>query len=121
MPTINQTLAGARALDMNVSLAVIDIECAYRNFKIDPIDWPLSVLMFQHQYDLDTALPFGARLSSLYIQKVAKFMSRALARQNIQCFIYLDDLFLLLSDQDNTHTQFAQAVHMISSLGLPIN
>lgn len=62
LPTIDQALAKARAMDMNVSLAVIDIERAYRNFRTDPIDWPLSVITFQQKFYLERALPFGARL-----------------------------------------------------------
>lgn len=121
LPTIEQALAKARDMDMNVSLAVIDIERAYRNLRIDPIDWPLSVVTFQRQFYLDVALPFGARLSSLYVQKIAEFISRALSARNITSLIYLDDLFLLLSDTDNTQQQFNEAMHVLRSLGLPIN
>lgn len=91
LPTIDQ----AHDLDMNISAAVIDIERAYRNFKTDPIDWPLSVIKFKDHFYLDLALPFGARLSSLYVQKIAEFIARALAKMNIHCLIYLDDLFVL--------------------------
>lgn len=121
LPTIDQALAKAREMDMNVSLAVIDIERAYRNFRIDPIDWPLSVVTFQGQYFLDVALPFGARLSSLYVQKIAEFISRALAARKITPLIYLHDLFLLLSDEQNTQKQFGEAMYILRSLGLPIN
>lgn len=121
LPTIDHALAKAREMDMNVSLAVIDIERAYRNFRIDPIDWPLSIITFQESFYLDLALPFGARLSSLYVQKIAEFIARALAARNIASFIYLDDLFLLLSDHENTQMQFSEAMHLLRSTGLPIN
>lgn len=44
LPTVQQAIAYIRARDRNVLMAVIDLERAYRNFRGDPIDWPLSVI-----------------------------------------------------------------------------
>lgn len=57
-----------KILQMDVVIAVIDIERAYRNYRSDPIDWPLLVISFDGQFYIDLGLPFGARLSSIYVQ-----------------------------------------------------
>lgn len=60
-------------------------------------------------------------MSSLYVQKVAEFISRALAKIDISCLIYLDDLFFLLPNNQSANEKFSQAMKMITNLGLPIN
>lgn len=121
LPTIDHAIAIARAMNFQILAAVIDIERAYRNYRADPLDWPLLVIAAQNQYYIDIELPFGARLSSLYVQKIAEFITRALAARDIQALVYLDDIYLLLPEDQLPHQKFAQAMTLIRALGLPIN
>lgn len=68
LPAVEQALDIAKLFDFDVYVGIVDIERAYRNFGTDPLDWPLSVIEVQQNFYLDVALPFGARLSSLYMQ-----------------------------------------------------
>lgn len=121
LPTVQQALAVIRARNLDVLMAVIDIERAYRNFRGDPLDWPLSVIQYDNSFYIDVALPFGARMSSLCVQKVAEFINRALSQRGIQCLIYLDDLFLFLPTDGSAYSKFNQALAFLRSLGLPVN
>lgn len=121
LPTISQAVAFIRARRLDVLMAVIDIERAYRNFRGDPLDWPLSVIQFDNKFYIDVALPFGARMSSLYVQKVAEFLARALLARSIPSLIYLDDLFLFLPNDHTAGSKFNEALGFIRDLGLPVN
>lgn len=121
LPNIQDALTIARAFDFDVLAAVIDIERAYRNYRADPLDWPLLIIEFDHQFYIDIGLPFGARLSSLYVQKIPEFLMRALSHRHIKALVYLDDLYFLFPKSQNAHAKFAEAMAIIRSLGLPIN
>lgn len=121
LPSTNDAVHMAKILDLDVVVAVIDIERAYRNYRSDPIDWPLLVIAFDNRYYIDLGLPFGARLSSLYVQRIADFITRVLASEGILCAMYLDDLFIICHKQSNAQQQLTQAMTLLRSLGLPIN
>lgn len=99
----------------DVAIATVDIRRAYRNFPGCPLDLPLNVIKFESSYYIDLAMPFGARTSSCYMQKIAGAVSRALARRGIKTFIYLDDVILFFPP-----ARMREALAFIKSLGLPI-
>lgn len=121
LPTIDQAISLAPDLNYQVAVAVVDIERAYRNFRSDPLDWPLLVVGLEGQYFVDMALPFGARVSSLYVQQLADFIVRTLRIRNIRSLMYLDDLYLILPRDSNAQSTFTEVLAIIRSLGLPIN
>lgn len=121
LPTVQQAIAIARSFGFELSAGVIDIERAYRNFRSDPLDWPLLMIQAEGHYFVDLALPFGARLSSLYVQQLAEFIVRVLAARGITALVYLDDVYLLFPAESNSQSQFAEAMYIIRTLGLPIN
>lgn len=121
LPTPELAVDKARTLGLDVAMAVIDIERAYRNFRSDPLDWPLMVIQSKNQFYVDMALPFGARVSSLYVQRIADFVVRILANRGITSLMYMDDLCLLLPHTSAAQSLFSQALSIIRDLGLPIN
>lgn len=84
LPTVHQAVE--QIVNMKgspVFLSSIDISRAYRNFRICPRHWPLLGIYHEDQIYIDTALPFGARMSSFYMQKVAEYVCRALKSKGI--------------------------------------
>lgn len=104
----------------NTWLSTIDISRAYRNFRTCPKDWPLLGIMYSNNYYLDTALPFGARMSSYYMQRVAEFISRALKAKGIKSLMYLDDLLIISTSLMQATHHHDEATRLITSLGLPV-
>lgn len=120
LPTVAQALHVIRQKQFQVKLATIDLERAYRNFKTDPYDWPLTTIAFEGQYYVDTGLPFGSRTSSLYVQRIAEFIMRALHTKGIYMSMYLDD-GLIISDHGQDHDAvLMEVIDVIRSLGLPL-
>ena len=101
-------------------MSAIDISRAYRNFRTTPEDWPLLAIFYNGQYYSDLALPFGARMSSYYMQAAARFITRALEDGNSKAIIYLDDILIVsegLSAATKAHTR---ALDVLADLGLPV-
>ena len=83
LPTIDDLVDVIRAMDFDAYVYAVDIARAYRNFRSDPLDWPLMGIAFSGELLIDTALPFRARNSSFYMQKIAEFLARALAQRGV--------------------------------------
>lgn len=101
-------------------LGSVDIARAYRNFSLDPYDWPLTCITHEGKIYIDTAMPFGSRLSSLFMQRMACFMQRALVRLDIITIFYLDDVLVVCRNDQDPDACFSQVIHIIRRLGLPI-
>lgn len=120
LPTIHDAIRLITSFRFDVVLGSLDIARAYRNFRLDPYDWPLSCIKFQGNYFIDTCMPFGSRLSSLYMQRMSNIISRALARLGVTCLIYLDDALIICPKSRDPVEDYATALRLIRELGLPL-
>lgn len=120
LPSVNDLVNAARAREFHCVIGIIDIQRAYRNIPNCPMDFPLLGIKYDGSVYIDSAMPFGARISSLNMQKVAQFIVRALAKMSIQAFMFLDDLAVVLNPQDDPHAKFSLVMNFLRSLGLPI-
>lgn len=121
LPTIQDTVSAMEARGSRVLLATIDIERAYRNVPVCPLDLPLLGIRVDDKVYIDAAMPFGARNSSLYMQLVAQFFVRALHARGISCQMYLDDMILQLSPQEDCHMRFREVLALYRHLGVPVS
>lgn len=121
LPTVAQAIDVIRDRGFAVHMSTIDLERAYRNFKTDPYDWPLTCIRYDDEYYIDTALPFGSRASSLYVQRVAEFIQRILERKGIYMSMYLDDGLIITQDHEDHNAALLTVMRVIRSLGLPLS
>ena len=99
LPTVQAVVEEVKRVGPGATLFTIDIHRAYKNFRACPLDWPLLNIAWTDQHGqnitaLDMAMPFGSKLSSLYFQRVANFVTRVLGEKGIKSFMYLDDLIV---------------------------
>lgn len=120
LPTVDDAICIIASHGFSVHLASIDIARAYRNFMLDPYDWPLTCISHMGEYYLDNRMPFGSRLSSLNMQRIALFIHRALRALDVTSLIYLDDILVICPSKDDPERVFAIARKLIRTLGLPI-
>lgn len=120
LPRVHDTVRAIQAHDYQVLLATIDVERAYRNVPTCPLDLPLLAIKVDDCYYVDTAMPFGSRNSSLYMQMLANYVVRALGRMGIVCQMYLDDMVLQLDKHQDCHARFMEVLRLYRALGLPI-
>lgn len=120
LPTVSDIIAIAIQMDYKLLLASIDIARAYRNFPLEPYDWPLNCICHDSQFYIDIRMPFGSRLSSLYMQRMANFITRAAARDRIRIIVYLDDILVICPRNKNPHQTFGSVMNIVRTLGLPV-
>ena len=120
LPTIDDLVSMAHPWDHSTYAFSVDIARAYRNFRSDPLDWPLLCLLVNGNTYLDIAMPFGARMSSLYMQQIAKFITRHLEAKGIDALIYLDDIVGISAPFDKAIADFNYTVDLLAYLGLPL-
>lgn len=65
-------------------------------------------------------MPFGSRISSVYMQMMARFIQRALVTMGLLTVIYLDDVLTICKQSENPYSKFREVFDTISELGLPI-
>lgn len=65
-------------------------------------------------------MPFGSRLSSVYMQRMAQFIQRAVLRQGVLTIIYLDDILVICPKSEDPTEKFDIVMTTVRELGLPI-
>ena len=119
LPTVADLVNAIRDAPVGCRMFTIDISRAYRNFRADPLDWPLLCIEWQGLHYIDVSMPFGARASSCHMQRVANIIIRLLANEGILGFMYLDDLIVLSPDESSSWKHYHRARHLLEELGLP--
>lgn len=120
LPTVQDAIRLITSYGFNVMLGSLDISRAYRNFRLDPYDWPLSCIQVNGQFFIDICMPFGSRLSSLYMQRMSNMITRALANMGVTCLIYLDDALVICPKDRDPEQDFNIALRLVRELGLPL-
>ena len=120
LPTVDNMVHLTAGKDDPVFLYSVDISRAYRNFPIDPMDWPLTCILNKGLTMIDLAMPFGARSLSLQMQLSAEFICRYLSQQGANTLIYLDDLVCYAPDYERACNNYALIQRVMRSLGLPL-
>lgn len=120
LPTVNEFVEKVKEMGHGAFMSTVDISRAYKNFKSDPLDWPLLCAHWDNQYYCDITLPFGARASSFHMQTVANAIVRALHDSGVFARVYLDDIITLSPDEETAHRDHEIVTKLLDSLGLPI-
>ena len=107
-----------KSCDYNVKIASINIQNAYRNVRSCPFDWGYLCINYDENTYIDIALPFGTRMSSVYMQRMAWFIVSHLHKHGILCILYLDDILLAHRSDESP---FAYVVSTLRHMGLPIS
>lgn len=110
---------GRRAL-----MAKFDVESAYRNVPIHPLDWYLLGMKWRHYFYVDLALPFGLRSAPYIFNSTADLVEWILMNnhQIPDLLHYLDD-FLTAGPPDSPQCalNLTVALAVCDRLGLPLN
>ena len=121
LPTIESAVNTiATTCPGSVTMAVIDLSRAYRQFPVCPLDWPLLGIKVGEDYFFDRRLPFGARMSSFAMQMAADFIVRALRKRGVKAHMYLDDVVIISPNTQVANRQYDETLRLIESLGLQV-
>ena len=120
LPTVDDLASILRKHEYRGYMYSVDISRAYRNFPIDPIDWPIMGITVPPLVYIDVAMPFGARSSSLHMNMIAQFILRFLRQKGVEALIYLDDLVGYAATYEQANTHYHRVKRVMADLGLPL-
>lgn len=120
LPTVTAFVEEVKDMGRHAYMSIIDISRAYKNFRSDPLDWPLLCAYWDGRYYCDVTLPFGSRASSYHMQSVANAITEVLGREGIVARMYLDDLITLSPDKETAIMHHNQVLQLLEKLGLPV-
>ena len=119
LPTVAEFVEDLKDVGEGAFMFTVDIERAYKNFRVDPLDWPLMCLKWKDGFYVETAMPFGARSSSSNMQRVADFVVGILTREGMRAKMYLDDLIVVARTYEEASAQYKRVSSLLAELGLP--
>ena len=91
-PSVDDITARVQKLNSNCLLYKIDLQRAFRHLKLDPRDINKTGLQFVGEYYVDTAVPFGYRHGSVFMQRVTDSLSCIMHKNSYFISNYIDDL-----------------------------
>ena len=121
LPSVEAAVATIAATPPgDIHLSVVDLSRAYRQFAVNPMDWPLLGIYWNGAWAFDCRLPFGSRMSSFVMQSVADFITRALAVRSIKTHMYLDDIIVISPTKAIADRDYQAVLALLSDLGLAV-
>ena len=116
-PTIDNVIHKLRLMGPDTLMFKLDLQCAFRNFWIDKLDYHTFGLQWHNMTYIDVALPFGFKQASSSCQMATDTITYFLWTQNIRIMTYLDNL-LGVADLDTGC--FSHVIKSFSSFRLAI-
>jgi len=94
-----------------------DLSPAYRQFPIDPFDYPLLCYQWRQQLYFDVMLPMGLRTAAMACQRITNAVSYICSLHGYRWINYLDD-FIGVSPPDVAFEAFQFCGDLLIELGL---
>ena len=116
-PTIEDIVDAVVTLGRGCYLYKRDLRKAYRQFPVDPKDYPFLGYTWNKQFYFDTVLTMGLRSAAMACQRSTAAVAWVASQQGRVVFNYLDD-FIGVSPAFNAQTNFQALSDLLFSLGL---
>ena len=94
-----------------------DLRRAYRQFPVDPLDYPLLGYLWEDMMYFDTALPMGLRSSAMACQRITSGVCYICTQSGYDILNYLDD-FMGVAPPSQAWTAYHFLGELLSQLGL---
>ena len=119
-PNIDLVVEQIRSMGPTALLFKVDLQRAFRNLRIDPLDYPLLGLKWQGNTYIDVALAFGFKNGAAACQLCTDIITDTLRRQKIWLMNYLDD-YIGISHPNQAEGHFQSLLRLLDQVGLPVN
>lgn len=116
-PTIDTIAERVASVGRGCLLFKRDLKRAYRQFPIDPFDYPLLGYQWNDELYFDVVLPMGLKTAAMACQRSTSAVCHMLSQDG--CFVvnYLDD-FIGISSPDRAFHDYATCGSLLRDLGL---
>lgn len=119
LPNVESFVNELKIMGPGSYMSSTDVSRAYKNFRSDPLDWPLLAFQWEGSYYTDVSMPFGSRASSCHMQRVADAIVGMLADRDVIAKMYIDDLIILSPNLQKANRDLNVAQTLLKELGLP--
>jgi hypothetical protein len=96
----------------------LDLSRCYRQWRADPLDWPLLGLTWSGSYYIDISIAFGLRHGAAFAQRVSTAVCDILARDSHTALAYIDDFLGTEKSYAEADVAYTRAVGLFHELGL---
>ena len=98
----------------------IDLQRAFRNLRVDPLDYKALGLRWRDVTYVDVGIPFGLKQGAASCQLSTDAITYLMWTQRHFCVNYLDDVFGV-SPPSSANNTFSTLMNLLDALGLPVN
>ena len=121
LPSILDLLKRVKQLGTGCFLWSTDLARAYRQLRVCPLAYPLLGMMYEGQYYIDLAPPFGARTSALACDRTTKAVQWVLGKNKKWARCYLDDFVGAEQTKDESRDTYEEVLKLTAYLGLDLS
>ena len=119
-PTIDNLVAQISKIGPHALLYKVDLQRAYRNLRVDPLDYPALGLKWDEKIYVDVALAFGFKGGASFCQLCTDAVTYLMSTQNYWVMSYLDDI-IGVDVPVKAHKAYYSMLNLLEQLGLPVN
>ena len=119
-PTIDDLVTQLSKIGPHALLHKVDLQRAYRNLRVDPLDYPALGLTWDGKIYVDVALAFGFKGGASFCQFCTDAITYLMNSQNYWVMSYLDDI-IGVDGPIKASKAYYSPLNLLHQLGLPVN
>lgn len=120
LPNIWDLTEALKLIGHNAWIWVADLQRAYRQLRVDPLDAPLLGLQVDQAVYVDLCPSFGCRSSSAACQRTSNAISYLMRKQGYTIYAYLDDFAGCEQSEQQAQQAYAHFTRLLEDLGLQL-
>jgi hypothetical protein len=99
----------------------LDLRRAYRQIRIDPLDWPLICFSWEGNFYVNISVAFGVRHGASFAQRLSQAVCDILAQEQIVTIPYIDDFIGSQPTEHRAWAHYDRSLRLFAELGLDLN
>jgi hypothetical protein len=99
----------------------LDLRRAYRQIRIDPLDWPLTCITWGDFHYANISVAFGIRHGAAFAQRLSQAVCDILGAESIKSLSYIDDFIGANPSLELANQAYARSISLCEELGLDLN
>ncbi len=96
----------------------VDLARCYRQFRCDPLDYPLLGIYWGSMHWTDVAIPFGIRWGTMVAQRVTDAIRYILEKTDVHILNYIDDMPGAKKHRNDATAAIIELRHLLKDLGI---
>jgi hypothetical protein len=100
---------------------IIDLRRAFRQIRIDPLDWPLICVSWDNAFYVNISVAFGVRHGAAFTQRLSQAVCDILDAKHITTIPYIDDYIGAHPSLSLANTAYNRSIQLFQELGLELN